>query len=219
MKKLLLIASIIGLSFGQAYAADAVKPFYLGAGYQITDVNYNNGSTQISNGSFSYDRGDYFKNNFNNFNIFAGYQAAKNVALEVGYFQKNGQSKSNGSTGLIWSDNSHALTTTSQSDLRVINLDAIGNLALDSQEKFKVLGIIGVSHVSYKYAISYLDNGSTRAGESGSDNGFGLNLGVGFEAEVIKDIALRATAKYTQVSGIDFFDNFMTYTVGAKFSF
>lgn len=218
MKKLLSITAIIAFMSGQAYA-ETSKPFYVGVGYQINDINYNNGTTQLSTGSFSYDRGDYFANNFGNINVFAGYQATKNLAVEVGYFQKDRKDKSNGSTGLVWSDNSHALTTASESNLRIINLDAVGNVGLDSQERFKLLGILGVSQINYKYAIGYLDNGASRASESGSDNGFGLNLGVGLEAEVVKNISLRATAKYTRTTSIDFFDDFMTYTIGAKFNF
>lgn len=110
-----------------------------------------------------------------------------------------------------------AIITTSKSGLKIFNLDAIASF--DANEKIKVLGVFGVSRVNFENKITYSVAGSPVVNESLKDSGFGANVGFGLEGKITDNFSVRGIAKFTQVSGIDSFDNFMTYNLGAKFSF
>ncbi|MCE3254681.1 MAG: outer membrane protein beta-barrel domain [Rickettsiaceae bacterium] len=220
MKKLILITAILTIYSCKSYAAEVENPFYIGAGYQINDINYDSGNFIRGWLVGTYDGKDYLKNKLDNYNLFAGYQITKNIALELGYFQKNDAKKINNDTGVTWNFGSNPpVRTASKSSLRMINLDAVGNIALDSNERFKLLGILGLSHISHKYKINEFDDTSLVESKARNQRGFGIDVGTGIEADIIKDRAsLRATAKYI-ASDIDIIDGIMAYNVGLKLNF
>lgn len=223
MKKYLLSAIIFCTFSIKAYSEDAGKKSYVGIGYQLSNLDYNKNTIQLSNASFKYKGEDYFGNNFANVNFFAGYKVFEDkdldgsVDLEVGYFFKNNVTKNNNSTGTAWNSSGNPVTTRSESNLSVVSLDAIFNHNFN--EYFKILTIGGVSGVFYKNNIDFLDHGITRISDQDKQNGLGFNAGVGSEVKIIKDISARATIKYTAVSGIDAFNRFITYGVGIKYNF
>lgn len=54
--------------------------------------------------------------------------------------------------------------------------------------------------------------------QAGQD-GYGLNLGLGLEANIYNNISLRGVIKYTTVNGIDYFDDLVNYNLGIKYQF
>jgi len=206
--KKLAVAATFALFSTSAYADP-----YFGVGYQFNQTNLN---TKTLTG-FSVDLDNYLEKDFNNINLFAGYEFNKNVAVELGYFSKKDENKTNSSTGLIWNDSSGALTTQTKSDLQIINLDGIYSAPIASRLNF--LAIASVSKIDFKYNVNYLDNGTSRLSDNISDNGFGFGGGIGLEAKIIENVSARITAKYTQTIGIDAFDNLVNYGAGLKYQF
>jgi opacity protein-like surface antigen len=216
IKKISILASIIAISNG--VNANEIKP-YIGIGYQMSNVNYNTSNVQISDGNISADLGDYFEDNLANFNLFAGFKVKDYLSLEIGYFSSKEEDKSNNSTGLIWTDTSNPLTTNSKSKLQIINFDAIYNHKLDYNNKFNFLALVGLSKIDFDTQINYLDNGNARDSFSDDQSGYGLNLGLGLEANIYKNTSLRAMVKYISTSSIDDFDNLVNYNLGIKYQF
>lgn len=216
IKKISILASIIAISNG--VNANEIKP-YIGIGYQMSNINYNTENVQIRDGNISADLGDYFEDNLANFNLFAGFKVQDYLSLEIGYFSSKEEVKSNNSTGLFWDSTSNPLTTNSKSKLQIINFDAIYNHKLDYSNKFNFLALAGLSKIDFDTQIDYLDNGSTRDSFSDDQDGYGLNLGLGLEVNIYKNISLRGLIKYTTVNGIDYFDDLINYNLGVKYQF
>jgi opacity protein-like surface antigen len=216
IKKISILASIIVISNG--VNANEIKP-YIGIGYQMSNVNYNTSNVQISDGNISADLGDYFEDNLANFNLFAGFKVQDYLSLEIGYFSSKEEVKSNNSTGLFWDSTSNPLTTNSKSKLQIINFDAIYNHKLDYSNKFNFLALAGLSKIDFDTQIDYLDNGNARGSFSDDQSGYGLNLGLGLEANIYKNTSLRAMVKYISTSSIDDFDNLVNYNLGIKYQF
>lgn len=212
MKKIALFAAIFCAFLNQANAQDE-KKFYAGVGYQFNSLKLKSGEINLIDGyTYEYERSDYVAKDFSNINLFAGYQIEKNLALELGYFSKTGESKSGNFVSVV----GYPVSTTTKSDLKIFNLDAIVSSNLD--EKIKVLGVFGVSHVNFESKLTYGNYGYYWT-QSSKDSGFGANVGFGLEGKITDNFSVRGIAKFTQVSGIDSFDNFMTYNLGAKVSF
>lgn len=223
MKKYLLATLILCTSLTTANSAEIRKKSYIGIGYQLNSISYNQDTIQLSNTSMKYNREDYFADKFGNVNFFAGYEIFEDrdlegsIDLEIGYFSKNNVTKSNNNTGTEWISSSNPVTTKSESNLSVVNLDAIFNYEVS--EYFKILAVGGVAGVFYKNNIDLFDNGVVGMSDQDKQNGIGFNAGIGGEIKIIKDVSARTIVKYTAVSGIDAFDRFITYGVGLKYNF
>lgn len=203
----------------QAKANDKIAP-YIGAGYQFNQLNHQQENFNLSTGSLSVDYDDYLESDFNNFNLFAGFNLKDtNFAFELGYFKSDWESKSNNNTGLVWSDNSNPFGTRADSQLEIISLDAIYNHKIPNHDKFSFLAIGGLSKISFDSTIYFLESGLLRESVSDSQDGYGLNFGVGLEADIIDNLSVRTIIKYTTVNSIDAFDSLVSYNVGFKYQF
>jgi outer membrane autotransporter protein len=81
------------------------------------------------------------------------------------------------------------------------------------------LALVGLSKIDFDTQINYLDNGNARDSFSDDQSGYGLNLGLGLEANIYKNTSLRAMVKYISTSSIDDFDNLVNYNLGIKYQF
>ena len=197
------------------YSANATP--YFGIGYQMNSINYNSESTIISGFNFSYELEDYLEEDFSNINLFVGYKVNDKIALEIGYFSKKDESKLNSNTGLEWTGSGNPLTTSTKSDLQIVNLDGI--YSFEANSRLSLLGIASISKIDFNYTTNYLDNGVSQLSESIDDNGFGIGAGLGLETKLINNVSARFIAKYTQTLGIDSFDDFVSYNVALKYQF
>lgn len=203
----------------QAKASDKASP-YIGAGYQFNQLSHTQGNASLSTGSISVDYGDYFESDFNNFNLFVGFDLKDtNLAFELGYLKSYWESKSNNNTGLVWPDNLNPFGTRADSQLEIISLDAIYNHKIPNHDKLSFLAIGGLSKISFDSTTYFLESGFLRESASVTQNGYGLNFGVGLEVDVINNLSARTVVKYTTVNGIDFFDSLLSYNVGFKYQF
>lgn len=207
--KIIILATFMLASIFQNANANP----YFGVGYQFNQLNYNSASLS----GFGIDLDDYLEKDFNNINLFAGYKINDNMAIELGYFSKKDENKTNSNTGLVWTDTSGTLTTNTKSDLQIINLDGI--YSFEANSKLNFLTIASISKIDANSKISYLDDGVSRSSESLDDNGFGIGGGIGLEVELIKNISARIVAKYTHTLGIDSFDNLISYNAALKYQF
>ena len=209
IKKISILASIIAISNG--VNANEIKP-YIGIGYQMSNVNYNTINV------LDYD--DILENKFNNFNLFTGIKLIdKNISLELGYFKSKDGKKNDNS--YIWDldndGNFDANNSKSKTSLDIISLDAIYHQKINNDFNFLFLG--GLSRISIDGEIDYYNSASYILSESDDQDGYGLNLGLGLEANIYNNISLRGVIKYTTVNGIDYFDDLVNYNLGVKYQF
>lgn len=197
IKRLSILASIIAISNG--VNANEIKP-YIGIGYQMSNVNYS-----TKNG-INY--GDYAEDNLSNINIFGGIKFIEhNTSIEINYFKSKEESKANVPLDI-------GGFTTSRVKIGLVSLDAVYTQKI-KQSKFNALFIGGLSRISFD---APLDNAYI-LGVSAHQNGYGLNLGLGLEANIYQNTSLRGLIKYTTVNGIDYFDNLVNYNLGIKYQF
>ncbi len=115
------------------------------------------------------------------------------------------------------------MTVRSSSNLQVINLDGVFTTpALDLHNYIKLLGIAGLSEVYFKSKTDYMDGEAHRtniATNSKKNIRLGLDVGAGVETKIINNVALRATAKYTRVLNMGYFNDFMSYNLALKYDF
>jgi opacity protein-like surface antigen len=209
IKKLSILASIIAISNG--VNANEIKP-YIGIGYQMSNVNYN-----TING---LDYNNILEDGFSNFNLFSGIKLVdKNLSLELSYFKSKDKNKNDNSylIDLNGDTVADANSTKSKTSLEIISLDAIYHQKINNDFNFLFLG--GLSKISVDGEVDYYNSGSYVLSNSDDQSGYGLNLGLGLEANIYNNISLRGVIKYTTVNSIDYFDDLVNYNLGVKYQF
>ena len=209
IKKISILASIIAISNG--VNANEIKP-YIGIGYQMSNVNYN-----TING---LDYNNILEDGFSNFNLFSGIKLVdKNLSLELSYFKSKDKNKNDNSYPIDLNGDTvaDANSTKSKTSLEIISLDAIYHQKINNDFNFLFLG--GLSKISVDGEVDYYNSGSYVLSNSDDQSGYGLNLGLGLEANIYKNISLRGLIKYTTVNGIDYFDDLVNYNLNIKYQF
>jgi len=227
IKRLSILASVIAISNG--VNANEIKP-YIGIGYQMSNIRYGSSDLNISGSSVRFDLENHYEKELSNFNLFAGFKMNKNLAIEIGYFKSKEEDKKSSYTSncCYWWDinlntsfdaGEETLDATSASKLQIINIDAIYNYPINYINGFNFLALAGISKVDFDTKINFLVNDSELSSGSDDQNGYGLNLGLGLEANIYQNISLRGLIKYTTVNGIDYFDDLVNYSLGVKYQF
>lgn len=209
IKKISILASIILISNG--VNANEIKP-YIGIGYQMSNVNYN-----TING---LDYNNILEDGFSNFNLFSGIKLVdKNLSLELSYFKSKDKNKNDNYYPIDLNGDTvaDANSTKSKTSLEIISLDAIYHQKINNDFNFLFLG--GLSKISVDGEVDYYNSGSYVLSNSDDQSGYGLNLGLGLEANIYNNISLRGVIKYTTVNSIDYFDDLVNYNLGVKYQF
>ena len=203
-RKLLIATATISIfASSQSLANKNIKP-YIGLGYQMSNLYY-----KTEDG---IDYNDALEDGFGNFNLFAGTKIEdKNLSFELGYFKSKEEEK-NWNFSQINANNSK-----SKVELEIISLDATYHQEIQQNLNFLLLG--GFSKVSIDGKFNYYNNSAFVQSEDDNQDGYGINLGLGLEAEIAQNIFIRGLAKYTRVNSIDYFDNLTTFSIGAKYQF
>jgi hypothetical protein len=205
-------------------AANAQDRFYLGIETQSSTLSLKDGSIETSNGTFILQADDYYDNKLNSFVPFIGVRINEVAAVELSYFSDDSFSFNN-ATGLVWSTgplSGQKINVETRTSLKVYGLDTVYNLKLKDLP-LRFLGIAGVSYIDFDVKESYND------GNSKQDNprGLGINLGVGFELDLYKNVSIITKAKYIQTLNVDVknmystrgLDNITNLSTGIKFKF
>lgn len=106
-------------------------------------------------------------------------------------------------------------TTESTSTLSILSADLVmSHLLIDDLMNLNV--IVGGSAVSFKTETDFYSNGVYSNSESGDHLDFGLNLGVGVETKINKRIWFRTSVKGVLLPGSDLIQRMIIANVGLK---
>jgi len=198
-----IAASLTILTTSQSLANENIRP-YIGLGYQMSNLDYKTES--------GVDYGEYAESDLSNINLFAGAKIEEiRTSIELLYFKSSKEVKS---INLPLAAGGSAYTN-SRVQLEQIEINGIYHQKTqDSKINFLFLG--GLSKISFD---APLDDGYYIIGVPANQDGYGINLGLGLEAEIAQNVFIRGLAKYSRVNSIDYFDNLTTFSIGARYQF
>lgn len=203
MKKISIVASLLGVMVWQAAHAGGVSPFYVGAGAGITNNN-----TEVDNLVADcrpdllehHNKYDYYGKPYpkplqdycerdqkdKSWNVYAGVNVSQNFGVEVGYVDL-------GKTAdLYYSDPLHATQETS-----AITLSAIGRVPLGKNSRTAVYGKAGVARwkseleLEGHYGTQRSDKSQHIRAQKVEASGTSPVVGVGVEHDLSHNMALR----------------------------
>ena len=189
MKKTLLLAGVAALFAVNANAME-LKP-YVGLDYVRSDVDID-----------KIEGYQYFEDGLNAFAVSAGTRFHKNFGLEAFYQQSE---EGNKKTGLLEMNDEY----------KAYGIDAIGYLPLGCEQKFELLGSLGVGY----YDVDVKEKVLGIKTDSYSDNGWGYRAGVGAQYNVTDNLAARVMARYVDIENVEGVDNMVDLTAGIRYSF
>lgn len=177
--------------------------------------SYSNDTVALAdNTPHTFEWDDHYETNLSGFNFFGGIEVNDNLAIELGYFRSEEKSKNDTYTGLAWVSNNQPITTSSKIQISMASLDAIYKIDAKELEGVKLLLIGGLSHIDVESSIMWNDGSGW---SNDSENGTGINLGLGSEVSISDKMSLRLIGKYT-TSNISEIDSITSYSIGLKYN-
>lgn len=211
MKKYILLLSLFLASLN---SANAKSDFYAGIDIQRQDL-------QLKTTSFTLDDGSIYKPSVSKFyetksynpNFFLGYNANKNLDIELGYSMSE-EDKRNNSTGIYLDDNgndysssaraiastgnSYSINTKSTLKTQNISLDLKPSYQIDQNNS--VYGILGLNYVQIKLRKTSIADSFGTATENYKKNILAPTVGIGYKLKINDDFSLRSQFKYSYLN-------------------
>ena len=199
MKKLLLVVLFLGTSINVVNAKNSNKDLgaflYIGAGHQISNVDYKIDKEGDSAGCLENCKNN-FEERYNDANFFVGRDITDNIALEIGYYRTKNEVKQDTLLGV-----------SSETNLKIINLDTVLSRPIIAGSNHKFLGILTLSDI--RHASSSILGDAV-------DNGYGYGVGLGIEIAIDKAVAVQAFSKISNVKKISYIDDIASYGLNFK---
>ena len=198
MKKYLLSLSLLLVSLA---SANAKSDFYAGIDIQRQDLQLettpftlNDESTYKPSVSKFYETKSY------NPNLFLGYNAHKNLDIELGYSMSN-EDKKNNSTGLTKEDfygNVYNFNTKTTIKTQNISLDLKPSYQIDQNNS--VYGILGLTYMQIKLRESSFADSYKITTDDYKKNILAPSVGVGYKLKINDDFSFRSQFKYSYLN-------------------
>lgn len=183
MKKI-IVATALGLvALGSVANAAEKGDFtpYVGMDYTYSDVNVKQDRPHYNSGSINV--GTLYNRYF---------------GTELFYQHSDTHKESNGADK-------------SKTSLQGYGLDLMGYLPLGCDQKFSLIGTVGIAQYTVHKEYSFAKN--TR------DHGMGYRAGVGAMYNIDDNWSIRALARYVNFNEINDYDHMMEYSAGVRYSF
>ena len=198
MKKYLLSLSLLLASLT---SANAKSDFYAGIDIQRQDLQLETTSFTLGDGSsYKPSVSKFYETKSYNPNFFLGYNANKNLDIELGYSMSD-EDKRNNSTGLITIDssgNAYNLRTKSTLKTQNISLDLKPSYQIDQNNS--VYGILGLNYVQIKLRESYFADSYELATDNYKKNIFAPTAGFGYKLKIDDNFSVRSQFKYSYLN-------------------
>ena len=196
MKKYILSLSLILASLT---SANAKSDFYAGIDIQRQDLQLETTSFTLNDGSsYKPSVSKFYETKSYNPNFFLGFNANKNLDIELGYSMSE-EDKRNNSTGLVTKDswgNLYNLRTKSTLKTQNISLDLKPSYQIDQNNS--VYGILGLNYVQIKLRESFIDNEILT--DNYKKNILAPTVGVGYKLKINDDFSFRSQFKYSYLN-------------------
>lgn len=198
MKKTLLLAGVACVFAASAANAIEIKP-YVGL-----DYNYSDAGIAHHDKVWGYnEKFNAQENNYDSASVVAGAKFGHNFGLEA-FFQQ-----SQNETRQFYGKNT--------SRIQSYGIDALGYLPLGCEQKFELIGSVGVGSYELKTRAMNTD-GESYAERRSKDEGFGYRVGAGLQYNVTENVAVRGMYRHVVVEGSDL-DYMNEYSAGIRYAF
>ena len=196
MKKYILSLSLLLASLT---SANAKSDFYAGIDIQRQDLQLKTSSVILDDGSiFKPSVSKFYETKSYNPNLFLGFNANKNLDIELGYSMSD-EDKKNNSTGLITIDssgNAYNLRTKSTLKTQNISLDFKPSYQIDQNNS--VYGILGLNYVQIKLRESFIDYEILT--DNYKKNILAPTVGFGYKLKIDNNLSVRSQFKYSYLN-------------------
>ena len=196
MKKYILSLSLLLASLT---SANAKSDFYAGIDIQRQDLQLKTSSVILGDGSiFKPSVSKFYETKSYNPNLFLGFNANKNLDIELGYSMSD-EDKKNNSTGLITIDssgNAYNLSTKSTLKTQNISLDFKPSYQID--QNISLYAILGLNYVQIKLRESFIDYEILTYNYK--KNILAPTVGFGYKLKIDDNFSVRSQFKYSYLN-------------------
>ena len=211
MKKYLLSLSLLLASLT---SANAKSDFYAGIDIQRQDLQLKTSSAILDDGSiFKPSVSKFYETKSYNPNLFLGFNANKNLDIELGYSMSD-QDKRNNSTGIYSDDNGNSYSSSSgavastgnaynvqtKSTLKTQNISLDFKPSYQIDQNNSVYGILGLNYVQIKLRESYFADSYELATDNYKKNIVAPTAGFGYKLKIDDNFSVRSQFKYSYLN-------------------
>ncbi len=197
MKKTLLLAGVAGLFAFNANAME-LRP-YVGLDYNYSDAAIaHHDQAWGYHGTFNAQ-----ENNYDSATVVVGTKFNTNFGIE-GFFQQ-----SQNETRQFYGKNT--------SRIQSYGIDALGYIPLGCEQKFELVGGLGVGSYELKTRAANTD-GEDYIERRDKDEGIGYRISAGLQYNVTDNVALRGMYRHVIVNGSDL-DRINEFSAGVRYTF
>jgi opacity protein-like surface antigen len=198
MKKYLLSLSLLLASLN---SANAKSDFYAGIDIQRQDLQLKTSSVTLGDGSiFKPSVSKFYETKSYNPNLFLGFNANKNLDIELGYSMSE-EDKKNNSTGLVVVDpifgDEYNFNTKSTLKTQNISLDLKPSYQIDQNNS--VYGILGLNYVQIKLRETFFADSYEIATDNYKKNILAPTVGFGYKLKIDDNFSVRTQFKYSHI--------------------
>ena len=211
MKKYLLSFSLLLASLT---SANAKSDFYAGIDIQRQDLQLKTSSVILGDGSiFKPSVSKFYETKSYNPNLFLGFNANKNLDIELGYSMSD-EDKKNNSTGIYSDDNGNSHSSSVGAIASTGNAYNVGtkstlktqNISLDLKPSYQidqnnsVYGILGLNYVQIKLRETLSVGSYGSATDNYKKNIVAPTAGFGYKLKINDDFSVRSQFKYSYLN-------------------
>jgi opacity protein-like surface antigen len=211
MKKYILSLSLLLASLT---SANAKSDFYAGIDIQRQDLQLKTSSEIFDDGSiFKPSVSKFYETKEYNPNFFLGYNANKNLDIELGYSMSE-EDKRNNSTGIYGDDNgdvysssagaiastgnAYSVTTKTTLKTQNISLDLKPSYQIDQNNS--VYGILGLNYVQIKLRETLSADSYGAETDNYKKNILAPTVGFGYKLKIDDNFSVRTQFKYSHIN-------------------
>lgn len=199
MKKYLLSLSLLLASLN---SANAKSDFYAGIDIQRQDLQLETSSVTLGDGSiFKPSVSKFYETKSYNPNLFLGFNANKNLDIELGYSMSE-EDKKNNSTGLVVVDpifgDEYNFNTKSTLKTQNISLDLKPSYQIDQNSS--LYAILGLNYVQVKLRESFFADSYEIATDNYKKNILAPTVGFGYKLKIDDNFSVRTQFKYSHIN-------------------
>ena len=193
--------SSLSLLLASLTSANAKSDFYAGIDIQRQDLQLKTSSVILGDGSiFKPSVSKFYETKSYNPNLFLGFNANKNLDIELGYSMSD-EDKKNNSTGLVIYDefgDEYNFNTKSTLKTQNISLDLKPSYQIDQNSS--LYAILGLNYVQIKLRESYFADSYELATDNYKKNIFAPTAGFGYKLKIDDNFSVRSQFKYSYLN-------------------
>ena len=195
-------------------SANAKSDFYAGIDIQRQDLQLKTSSAILADGStFKPSVSKFYETKSYNPNLFLGFNANKNLDIELGYSMSDEDKRNNssgtyaGDDGYVYASSAGAVAATGNAyNIQTKTTLKTQNISLDFKPSYQidqnnsVYGILGLNYVQIKLRETLFADSYGSATDNNKKNIFAPTAGFGYKLKINDDFSVRSQFKYSYLN-------------------